>query len=188
MRKDNVKHSFFVSQVRVTFSLIVFIFFSIFSVFSLYGTISLFFDARGSLPWFDIIFFAFLSLIGGFGCFITWKKKFFHYLVKTKVTEQTVECIRYGKQIKKILWEDVVQVESIYLDDRPSRTQVALIIIAGHNITQQERIKVLQQIGEKNDFFVLPFDKKILKMIPKNLRPKRVATVVKEIKFWPPEW
>ena len=188
MKKNERNAPFFVLPIQTALCLIAFFILFLCSAFFFFISLNLLLDKNDTRSFFGIVSFAVYSFLAGFGCIVFWKKYLCHFLVKTKITENGIVCIRYGKQIKTILWSEVVQVVSIHLIDYTIKMDAPLVLISGHEITEQERLKAREQIGKKNDFFVLPFDRKTLKAIPKILRPKRVPTVTRQIRFWPPEW
>jgi hypothetical protein len=91
---------------------------------------------------------------------------------RTHISVEGLRCTAFGREIKRIGWNEITDciayIPNHYYIGGP------IIIFSAHPIEEKDRIKVCEQNGMKNDMFFLPYNRSVLRALPKEYRPKRV--------------
>ena len=113
--------------------------------------------------------FPILPLIFFCYCLFLWFHGLRNYLTKVHIERKGLRCTRFGRTIKMLPWETIVQCFVARGTPRTEFFLGNLIFISGHELTEKEKNNILQQLGKKNDIVILPYKENILSSLPEKI-------------------
>ncbi len=105
--------------------------------------------------------------------------RFRTYFVRTHISEEGLTCTVFGKEFKRIKWSRVEH--NIALELKYPSFRKAFIVYSVRPVEEKDMKGFYLLNGKKNDYFFLPYNRRVMEVLPKEYKPDRVYHVHEEL-------